>query len=153
MKKTCFIIVCIMMGVFTAFGQAAVSAGTDSEIVTEQAATTDRDQADGAVVPAQATGAEALSSQENTAVTPENDVPVSVSADNGDAHELLPAALPAESDPAEPAAYTDTGVTEPKSSSAPQGNAKNESTGTETVIVTGSDNKAQEQEDIVQSAK
>ena len=153
MKKTCFIIVCIMMGVFTAFGQAAVSAGTDSEIVTEQAATTDRDQADGAVVPAQATGAEALSSQGNTAVTPENDVPVSVSADNGDAHELLPAALPAESDPAEPAAYTDTGVTEPKSSSAPQGNAKNESTGTETVIVTGSDNKAQEQEDIVQSAE
>lgn len=94
-----------------------------------------------------------MSSQENTVITPKNDVPASVSADNGGAHELIPAALPAESDPAEPAAYTDTGVTEPKSSSAPQENAKNESTGTETVIVTGSDNKAQEQKDIVQSAE
>lgn len=153
MKKKWFIVLYIVIGLVTAFGQNAVGASADSEIVTEQAATTDRDQADGAVVPAQATGAEALSSQENTAVMPKNDVPASVSADNGGAHELLPAALPAESDPAEPAAYTDAGVTEPKSSSAPQENAKNESTGTETVIVTGSDNKAQEQKDIVQSAE
>ena len=153
MKKKWFIVLYIVIGLVTAFGQNAVGASADSEMVTEQAATTDRDQADGAVVPAQATGAEALSSQENTVITPKNDVPASVSADNGGAHELIPAALPAESDPAEPAAYTDTGVTEPKSSSAPQENAKNESTGTETVIVTGSDNKAQEQKDIVQSAE
>ena len=91
MKKKWFIVLYIVLGVVTAFGQDAVGTSTDSKIVTEQAATTDRDQADGAVVPAQATGAEALSSQENTVITPKNDFPASVSADNGGAYELLPA--------------------------------------------------------------
>lgn len=36
MKKTCFIALCIMLGVYTAFAQTAVSSAADSETATEQ---------------------------------------------------------------------------------------------------------------------
>ena len=85
MKKTCFIIVCIMMGVFTAFGQAAVSAGTDSEIITEQV--TDRVQTDTEAVQL---------SQEDAATQPQNDTPPVLSADNdGVAETVAPATVSA----------------------------------------------------------
>mgnify|MGYP000871233932 CR=1 FL=1 len=85
MKKTCFIIVCIMMGVFTAFGQAAVSAGTDSEIVTEQA-----------TAPVQADTEAVQLSQEDAAAQPQNDTPPALSADNdGVAETVAPATVSA----------------------------------------------------------
>ena len=95
MKKKWFIVLYIVLGVVTAFGQDAVGTSTDSKIVTEQAATTDRDQADGAIVPAQATGAEeAESPQENAAALPESEASAAVSAaDNGST--ALPAAAAA----------------------------------------------------------
>ena len=71
MKKTCFIIVCIMMSVFTAFGQAAVSASTDSELVTEPK--TDRIQTDSEAV---------QPFQEDSATQSENEASAAVSADN-----------------------------------------------------------------------
>ena len=95
MKKKWFIVLYIVLGVVTAFGQDAVGTSTDSKIVTEQAATTDRDQADGAIVPAQATGAEeAESPQENAAARPESEASASVSAAD-DGSTALPAAADA----------------------------------------------------------
>ena len=128
MKKKWFIVLYIVLGVVTAFGQDAVGTSTDSKIVTEQAATTDRDQADGAIVPDQATG-----------------------ADNGST--ALPAAAAAENVSAAPAAHTDTGVTEFPASPAPNANAKDESSGTGTGIAPEQNNKAQEQKDVSQSVE
>lgn len=153
MKKKWFIVLYIVLGVVTAFGQDAVGTSTDSKIVTEQAATTDRDQADGAIVPAQATGAEeAESPQEHAAALPESEASAAVSAaDNGST--ALPAAAAAENVSAAPAAHTDTGVTEFPASPAPNANAKDESSGTGTGIAPEQNNKAQEQKDVSQSVE
>ena len=150
MKKKWFIVLYIVLGVVTAFGQDAVGTSTDSKIVTEQAATTDRDQADGAIVPAQATGAEeAESPQENAAALPESEASAAVSAaDNGST--ALPAAAAAENVSAAPAAHTDTGVAESPASPAPNANAKDESSGAGTGIAPEQNNKAQEQKDVSQ---
>ena len=73
MKKTCFIIICIMIGAFTAFGQTAVSSTTDSEIVTEQQTP---------VAPVQAAESAVQPSQEDATALPKADTPAVVSADN-----------------------------------------------------------------------
>lgn len=132
MKKTCFIIVCIVMSIFTAFGQAAVSASADSEIVIEQEAATGSVQTDSEAV---------QPFQENAVALPENKASSTVSADST---VLSPDAS------AEPAAPTDTGATESATSAASNVNAKNESSGAEAVVVTEQDNKAQEQKDLLQ---
>ena len=122
MKKTCFIVLCIMMGVFTAFGQAAVNSPTDAEIVTKQ----------------------------ETAVRPENDAPAAVSADDNNSTESLSTVSTPESTPIKAAADTDAGVTDNAAPTSVSTNEVNEASDTKTVITTVDNNESQEQKDIVQ---
>ena len=143
MKKKWFIVLYIVLGVVTAFGQDAVGTSTDSEVVTEQAAPAGSVKTDEIA---------AESPQEHAAALPESEASAAVSAaDNGST--ALPAAAAAENVSAAPAAHTDTGVTEFPASPAPNANAKDESSGTGTGIAPEQNNKAQEQKDVSQSVE
>ena len=141
MKKKWFIVLYIVLGLVTAFGQDAVGTSTDSEVVTEQGAPAGSVKTDEIA---------AESPQENAAALPESEVSAAVSAAD-DGSTALPAA--AENVSAEPAAHTDTGVAESPASPAPNANAKNESSGTGTGIAPEQNNKAQEQKDVSQSVE
>ena len=138
MKKKWFIVLYIVIGLVAAFGQDAVGTSTDSEIVTEQE--TDRVQTDSEAV---------QSFQEDAVAQSENEASAAVSVDNDDST-ALPSAASAENTSAEPVAHTDTGVAESVTSSAPNINAKNESSGAGTVIVPEQNTKEQEHADVLQ---
>jgi len=141
MKKKWFIVLYIVLGLVTAFGQDAVGTSTDSKIVTEQGAPAGSVKTDEIA---------AGSPQENAAALPESEASAAVSAaDNGST--ALPAAAAAENVSAAPASHTDTGVAESPVSPAPNANAKNESSGTG--IAPEQNNKAQEQKDVSQSVE
>lgn len=141
MKKKYLIVLCIVIGIVTAFGQDATSAATDSEILTEQGAMPGGVKADEAT---------AQPSRENEAAMPENEIPAAVSADDNSSAAQSPAAS-SENAPAEPAAHADIGVTESPALSVPNANTNNKpSAAAETVIVPEQGNKAQEQKEVSQ---
>ena len=123
MKKTCFIVLCIAMGTFTAFGEASVNSTADSEILHGQ-------------------NEAAQFSQENTTDMPENDL----TADGNGSPELLSAGSDSERAPVE----ADAGVAETEDSPVVDTNTANESYNTKTIISTGeADGETQENKDIV----
>lgn len=132
MKKKWFIVLYIVLGLVTAFGQDAIGTSTDSKIVTEQGAPAGSVKTDEIA---------AGSPQENAAALPESEASAAVSAaDNGST--ALPAAAAAENVSAAPASHTDAGVAESPASPAPNANVKDESSGTG--IAPEQNNKAQE---------
>lgn len=96
MRRTCFIVLCIMVGTFTAFGQEAVNSSIDSEMVTEQETATG--------------GGEAVQSSQE-------DASAAVSADDNNSTEPLSTVSASESTPAE-AAETKTVITTADNSDA-----------------------------------
>ena len=137
MKKTCFIVLCIVMSFFTVFGQEAVNSSADSEIETEQKAVPDTTEKDSvALLPAETeTPDTTVAGTDVEGISAE---PVSDSA--------------SKTTPSEAAANTDADAVETAKPAAVSVQEVSKSSGTETVVIsTGqNDGKAQEHKDIVQ---